>query len=213
MIKRSLKYLIIVAVNLLILTVMLFLWTDKLAITYNILLRPIEFLKIISFSLVSLISIRFLISFFRKQKITSIVTKIKAAALLTFLISSYLYVDYSSKIIRNKIISGKFRSRVGEKIETTTKLNGTKADNLTIEEYKAIIKTTSFPQIPNEAQNIGFSYEYDGFLPDYFFSLTYELPMEIEVDTMNYQKPHFLKYQTFEIIGDKKKVIYNEIRE
>lgn len=212
MIKRSLKYLVIVAVNLFILTGMLFLWTDKLAITYNYFLRPIESLKIISFSLASLIGMRFLVSFFRKKQITSIVTKIKVASLLTFLVSSYLYVGYSSKIIRNKIINGKFRSLVGGKIETTAKLNGTKADNLTLEEYKAIVKTTSFPQIPNEAQNIGYSYEYDGFLPDYFFSLTYELPIEIEVDTMNYQIPHFLKYQTFEIAGDKKKVIYNEIR-
>jgi len=135
------------------------------------------------------------------------------ASLLTFLVCSYLYVDYSSKIIQNKIINVKFRSRVGDKIESTVKLNGTKADSLTFEEYKAIAKTTSFPQIPNEAQNIGFSYEYDGFLPDYFFSLTYELPMEIEVDTMNYHGPHFLKYQTFEIVGYKKKVIYNEIQQ
>jgi hypothetical protein len=213
MIKRSLKYLIIAAVNVSILTAMLLLWTDKLQITYNFLILPIEFLKILGFSLVSLISMRVLINYFRKKNIISITSKIKIASLLTFLISSYLYIDYSSRIIRNRIIDGEFRARVADKIKKTGRLNGTKADSLTIEEYKAIAKTVPFPQIPGEAENIGYSYDFDGLLPDYYFSLTYEIPKKIEIDTMNYHKPHFFKYQTFEVIGDKKKVIYNEIQQ
>ena len=67
-----------------------------------------------------------------------------------------------------------------------------------------------FPKLPIEATNIMYNYQYDGFLPDYSFSLTYDLPKEMKVDSINYTNGDFSKYQSFEIIDNKKRVTYEE---
>lgn len=211
MFKKSLKYLIVATVNLILLTVLLALWTDNLELTFNEWVRPREFLKVIGFSLVSLIAMRILISFFRTKNITTTRVKIKVAALLTFLISSYLYIDYSTKVISNVIINREFRNQIDNKIKPSHVLaNGTKGENLTIKEYQQITKMYWLPKLPEEASNIQYSYSYDGFLPDYLFTVTYDLPIQMKVDTINYQKEDFSKYQTFEIVDNKKRVRYSE---
>lgn len=67
-----------------------------------------------------------------------------------------------------------------------------------------------FPKLPNEASNIKYSYSYDGFLPDYLFTVTYDLPAQIKVDTINYRKGDFSRYQSFVTIGNIKRVTYSE---
>jgi hypothetical protein len=211
MLKKLLKYLIVVTVNLIILTVLLTLWTDRLELTFNDWVRPREFLKIAAFSLASLIAIRILVSFFRHRNVTSISIKIKFAALLTFLVSSYLYIDYSTKVISNVFINRQFRNQVADKIKPSKELaNGTKGDSLTIKEYQQITKMCWFPKIPIEASNIQYNYGYDGFLPDYSFILTYDLPIQLKVDTINYNKGDFTKSQSIIIIDNKKRVTYSE---
>lgn len=211
MLKKSLKYIIIVSVNLIFLTVLLALWTDKLELTFNELVRPREFLKIMAFSFLSLIAMGILIMFFRRRNITTIRLKVKMAALLTFLISSYLYIDYSTKVISNEIVNRQFRKQIADKIQPSNGLaNGTKAEDLTIKEYEQITKMYWFPKLPPEASNIQYDYGYDGFLPDYSFTLRYDLPMQIKVDTINYAKGHFSKHQSFEIVDNKKRVTYSE---
>lgn len=197
MIKKSLKYLIISAVNVIILAVFLALWTDKLELTFNDWVRPREFLKIIGFSIISLIGMRILVSYLRHRNITTTSLKLKIAALLTFLISSYLYIDYSTKVISNVIVNRQFRNQIADKIKPSNRLNGTKGENLTIKEYQEITKMYWFPKLPAEASNIKYAYEYDGFLPDYLFTLTYDLPAQMKVDTINYKKGDFSKYQSF----------------
>lgn len=211
MFKKSLKYLIVATVNLILLTVLLALWTDNLELTFNDWVRPREFLKIIGFSLVSLIAMRILVSFFRNRNMTTTSVKIEVAALLTLLISSYLYIDYSSKVISNVIINREFRNQIDNKIKPSHVLaNGTKGENLTIKEYQQITKMYWFPKLPAEASNIQYSYGYDGFLSDYLFTMTYDLPIQMKVDTINYQKEDFAKYQSFEIVDNKKRVTYSE---
>jgi len=213
MLKKSLKYLIVAIVNLIILTIFLALWTEELELTFNNAVRPREFLKIIGFSLVSLIGIRMLVSLFRNRNITKTSFKIKTAALLTILISSYLYIDYSSKIL-HVILNREFRNQIAEKIMPSKGLaNGTKADNLSIQEYQEITKLNWFPKLPGEAANINYTYEYDGFLPDYSFTLTYDLPEQMKVDTINYQNGDFSRYQTFIIIDNIKRVTFSEYKE
>jgi hypothetical protein len=211
MLKKSLKYIIVVTVNLILLTVLLALWTDKLELTFNEWVRPREFLKIMAFSFLSLISIGILITFFRRRNITTTRLKIKMAALLTFFISSYLYIDYSKEVISNGIVNRQFRKQIADKIQPSNWLaNGTKSENLTIKEYEQIAKMYWFPKLPSEASNIQYDYGYDGFLPDYSFTLKYDLPMQIEVDTINYAKGDFSKHQSFEIVDNKKRVTYSE---
>ena len=211
MLKKSLKYIIIVAVNLILLTILLALWTDKLELTFNEWVRPREFLKIMAFNFLSLIAMRILITFYRRRNITTTRLKIKMASLLTFLISSYLYIDYSTKVIGNEIVNRQFRKQIADKIQPSNRLaNGTKAENLTIKEYEQITKMYWFPKLPSEASNIQYDYGYDGLLPDYSFTLKYDLPLQIKVDTINYEKGDFLKYQSFEIFDNKKRVTYGE---
>ena len=211
MLKKSFKYLIISTVNLIVLTTLLAIWTDKLELTFNELVRPFEFLKILGFSILSLIGMRILVFYFRKKNIQATRTKLKLAMLLTLLISSYLYVDYSIKLVENVIVNRKFRNKIADKIKPSNGLaNGTTAENLTIKEYQQIASMNWFPKLPIEATNIMYDYQYDGFLTDYSFSLTYDLPKEMKVDTINYTSGDFTRYQTFKLVDNIKRVTYNE---
>jgi hypothetical protein len=211
MIKKSLKYLTIASVNLIVLTILLALWTDDLELTFNDLVRPAEFLIILGVTALSLLSMRLLVNYFRQKKIYSIKSKVKIATALTLLISSYLYFTYSQKVYQNFLINGKFRKQISEKIMSADMLpNGTKADNLTSSEYNFITDMCWFPTLPKEATHVSYNYRYDGFLPDYSFILTYDMPLGIKVDTMNYSKGDFEKSQTVKIIGDSQRVTYSE---
>jgi hypothetical protein len=198
--------------NLIVLTILLALWTDRLELLFNDWVRPFEFLKIIGFSIASLIAMRIAVSFFRKRTITDIKTKIKIASFLTLLVSLYLYIDYSAKLIKNRIINGHLRSQIAAKIQSADG-NGTKANNLTIQEYQEISKLTWFPKLPKQATDINYSYQYDGFLPDYYFELTYNVPKEIKVDTLYFQQGDFTRSQTVDVLSDKLKVTYTEIEQ
>jgi hypothetical protein len=109
------------------------------------------------------------------------------------------------------IVSRQIRNQIADKIKPSNELaNGTKGDSLTIKEYQQITKIYWFPKLPNEASNIQYSYSYDGFLPDYLFTVKYDLPAQIKVDTINDKKGDFSKYQSFVIIDDIKRVTYSE---
>ena len=211
MFKKSLKYLTIAFVNILLLTAFLFFWTDELEMTFNYGVLVWEQLKIIGFGILSLIAMRFLVSYFRNKKIVDTGLKIKVALLLTFLVSSYLYVDYSSKIIKNVIVNGRLRKQIANKIKPSDKMSGSKGENLTSLEYQTITEIYWFPKLPIEASNISYVYEYDGFLPDYLFELTYDLPKHLTVDTFNVEREQFSRYQSCIIKDNTKKVTYTEI--
>ena len=210
----TLKYLIIVGINLIVLSILLAIWTDKLELIFNDLVRPVEFLKIIGFTIVALIGIRILLYYFKKKNSHSTSTRIKTAILLTFMVSSYLYVDYSIRIVNTKIIHREFRNNLADKIQVYTEYpNGMRAENLTIQEYDLITEMNWFPKLPQEANNILFNYMYDNFLPDYSFILEYDLPIEIEVDTFHRNEGDFSTSNSFVIMGTKKRVTYNEMEQ
>ena len=214
MLKQSLKYLAIAFVNLAILTILLALWTDHLELLYNDWVRPLEFLKIIGFSFASLIGMKLLVNYCRKKNITSVNTRIKLATLTTFLISSYLYLNYSTKVVRNQILHRETRNRVVNKIQIRREsAHSTKAANLTISEYREVAKITGFPKLPDQSTNVEYEYYYDGFLPDYSFHLVYDLPAEVKVDTANEHEGHFSNYQAYKIISNKKRVTHEESRQ
>jgi hypothetical protein len=150
---------------------------------------------------------RLAISFFRKRAINDVRTKLRIATFLTLLVSSYLYIDYSAKIINNRIINGHLREQIATKVHSDEG-NRTIGSNLTIQEYQQISEITWFPKLPDDAANINYSYWYDGFLPDYIFELTYLLPKEAKVESFDIRQGDFTKTQTVNVIGDKIKVVY-----
>ncbi|PCH77721.1 MAG: hypothetical protein COB98_02680 [Flavobacteriaceae bacterium] len=206
MIRKSIKYLVIVLINLIILTGLLACWTDFVELTFNSWIRPLEFLKIIGVTLLSLIVIRITIGFYRKRN-TSIKSRIRVSILLTILISSFLYFNYSKNIYVNRIQNGELRKGLEIKIEPANGLAyGTKADNLTFEEYQEITRSKWFPKLQKNADSISYYYTYDGFLPDYSFNVSYSLPNNIEIDSTEF------RYGKIEIDtnGIKKRISYSE---
>jgi len=212
MIKKSLKYLVIVFVNFIFLTILLTVWTDQFELYFNDLVRPIEFLKLIGISILGLILLRFAVSIFRTLKIKSINRKIGISILLIFLISGFFYIDYGNKIYTNRFANNELRNGIVKKIKPVENglAFGNKAEYLTGKEYSEITKLKWFPKLPKSAENISYSYDYDGFLPDYSFLLSYDLPKETKVDTMTYKNGNFSKSRIFEIIDNKKRVTYYE---
>ena len=187
MIRKSIKYLVIVLINLIILTGLLAYWTDFVELTFNSYVRPIEFLKIIGFTFLSLIGIRIAIGFFRKWD-TPIKKRIQISALLTILISSFLYFTYLKKIYENRFLKEELRKELSMKIEPANGLAfGTKADNLTFEQYEEITRIKWFPKLQKNADSISYYYTYDGFLPDYSFNVSYNLPKNVEVDSTEFK--------------------------
>jgi DNA-binding Xre family transcriptional regulator len=206
MIRKSIKYLVIALINLIILTVLLAYWTDFVELTFNSYVRPIEFLKIIGFTLLSLIGIRIAIGFFRKRN-TSFKKRIQISTLITILVSSFLYFNYSKMIYKNRIQNRELRKELALKIEPVNILAfGTKADNLTFEEYEEITQINWFPKLQKKADSISYVYTYDGFLSDYSFYVSYIIPNTIEIDSTE------IKYGKIEVdtIGNKFRINYSE---
>ena len=193
---------------------MLAIWTDKFELEFNDLVRPIEFLKLIGISILGLIILASSVSFFRKYKINSVMKRIKISVILMLLFSLYFYVDYSIKIYTNRVSNGELRNEIMEKVSPIENGLGfgTKASNLSIKEYSEITKVNWFKKIPNNAENIEYRYSYEGFLPDYSFSISYDLPKESQVDTLNFVDGSFSKKQSFKVVGNKVRVTYYELQ-
>jgi hypothetical protein len=205
----NLKYLVPI-INLVILTVLLAFWTDSLERTFDELVRPFEFLKIIFFTILSLIGIGILHYFLPvnlKRKKLEIITSIT----ITILASSYLYISFIPKVIHN-IAHHESRNQIFEKIKPANGMaHGTKATNLTMKEYLELRKLNGFPIIPQEATNINYIHQYDGFLPDYLLTISYALPQKVKVDIVDFNKGGFIQQQTCEPLGNKQLVTYTEI--
>ncbi len=169
-----------------------------------------EFLKIIGLTLLALIGMKVLVGIMNKRASASLTRKkLIYSSLLTLTISSYFYITYSINAY-NRLFN-ETRHSLTQKIEDAQLLAyGTKADNLTNDEYSCLTDMTWFPEIPKTANKISYLYTYDGFLPDYTFRLSYEVPVHETVDTMNYEKGDFSKSQTVENRGDRKLVTYEE---
>ncbi|WP_170234471.1 hypothetical protein [Bizionia saleffrena] len=133
--------------------------------------------------------------------------RIQISALITILISSFLYFNYSKNIYKNRIQKSELRKGLAMKIEPANGLAfGTKADNLTFDEYQEITRIKWFPKLQKNADSISYHYTYDGFLPDYSFNVSYNLPKNIGIDSTEF------KYGKIKIdtIGNIKRISYSE---
>ncbi len=184
MIKKSLKYLLVISANLAMLTILLAIWTDFIEVSFNSFLRPKEFLKIIGCSLLSLLVIRMSILYFRNYNF-KIQKRILISVILTLTISSPLYVHYSQKIYENCFLHGAVRKQLDNKIKPAYALaHGIQGDNLTLEEYRELTRIHWFPQVQEESDSISFFYTYEMYLPDYSFNLSFKLPKNVEIDSV-----------------------------
>ncbi|MHA7099040.1 hypothetical protein [Roseivirga pacifica] len=209
--KRALKYLTILGFNFIALISLLILWTDPLELSFNELVRPIEALKLISLSIILLIAIRVQITFFRQRKINNLKKRIRLSTALTILLSSYFYVTYTIKAVENRVIFKQSRKNVMSKVEITNSLTlGSKAENLTHQEYTFITQAGWFPEISSNATQISYEYKYDGFLPDYSLTIEYLLPKNENIEEFNIHDNDFFKSLTVNEINDKKYVKYIE---
>jgi hypothetical protein len=208
---RSVKYLIVNLVNVAILTTLLALWTDVLELNLHQFVRPVEFLKILAFSFLSLVCVGCYSFYLRKKGVKRVATRIKGAIILTALTSSYLYITYTERVISNVIINGRFREQLAAKIKPSVGLaNGTKAAGLSNREYHTVAALTGLPPLSPTAGNIAYQYEFDGFLPDYFLMLTYEVPRETGVVAYDHSKGNWSCTQSVSVIGDVERITYTE---
>lgn len=206
--KRAFKYLVIAAINAVLLTAMLWLWADKLEVLFSDWVLVIEALKILGCTVASLIAIRIAVYFLRKKNIANNRTRIKVATAITLLISSYLYIEYAVNIADHNITNRQFRQAIAAK----TSYDGMSREvaNLSYKEYAAIREMTCYPAVDSNANNISFAYHYDGFLPDYDFSISYFLPLGSKADTFNRQQGEFSESQTTDTVNGQLKVTYTE---
>lgn len=206
----SLKYLLIACINAAILTVLLTLWTDPLEMRINTFVRPIEFLKIIGLTLLSLVGMRIVVSILNKKTFSDLPKrKIAYSIVVTVAISAYLYLDYASNVYSR--FFDESRHSLLEKIEDLKMLTyGTKADNLTFKEYSLLADITWFPELPKSADKISYLYTYDGFFPDYTFRLNYRVPADTDIEQIDYENEGISKRQSFVVAGGRKNVTYEE---
>lgn len=128
------------------------------------------------------------------------------------LICSPVYVKLILKYKNDIITNTTIRTQIIKKTKKSNWFYGTSATRLTLTEYQEICKIYLFPKLPKEATNIDYNYEYEGFLPDYTLSITYNLPKAIYVKTIDYKDGQFSKSQSYTILNNTKRVTYNELR-
>lgn len=209
MFRKSLKYLAVVFINFMILWILLMAWVDGFELEFNKSVYSFEKIKLIGLSVLFLLLLRILVFLFRHFKINS--KKVLLSSCLVVVLSSFFYLDYSRRIYNNRFINKELRAQVIQKVKPYQgSWFGNIAENLTEKEYHEITKINWFPTIPKGAENISYNYEYEGFLPDYSFTLNYDLPINVKVDTMHYKDHNFSKRKTFEIVNNKKRVTYYE---
>lgn len=210
---RSLKYLLIVFANLIILSGLLTLWADPLQIRISEWTVAIGVLYILTITFLSLIGIRILVAIFRRRRI-EIPKKIIISVIFTLLISSWLYVGYIKKAVNNRIINWNTRQLALLKIRDNNIPYGSGfyAQNLTRGEYHQIAKIKGFKKVPIGASDINISYTISGMPGDYVFNLTYQLPLGSEVDETENVGGDIIEHQGFEEKSDIIKVTYYKAR-
>lgn len=183
---RSLKYLLIVFANLIILSGLLALWADPLQIRISEWPVAIGVLYILTGTFLSLIGIRILVVIFRRRSI-EIRKRIRISVVFTLLISSWLYVGYTIKAVNNRIINRNTRQLALLKIRDNNIPYGSGfyAQNLTWSEYHQIAKIKGFKKVPMGAWDINIDYTISGMPGDFVFNLVYCLPSGLEVEEID----------------------------
>lgn len=210
MLKRSLKYLLIAGSNAVVLALMLVLWADDVALKINPNIRLREAVQILGLTALILVGMLVLVRGLIKQhREGTAKKKIRYSVVLTLVSLSFFYSQYTVHSF-NRLFNPA-RASLSEKMEAGTGLAyGTTAAGLSFEEYSILSDMVWFPAVPKRATEISYSHDYDGFLPDYSFSLAYTVPQTEYIKEMDYRDGRDWKTCSVEIIGDKQQVLYTE---
>lgn len=211
MLRKSVKYVLIASVNVCLLLVLSVRGTGDLRLVGDS-SRLAELMEVFFLFCGTLIAMRIMVGTIRKKSIAlSWKRKARYAVLLTLLISGYYYLSYGVNI--HDRYTNAVRQSLASKIESLKMLDyGSKAEALTYTEYEVLRRWKNFSEISSLAENISYKYSYDGFLPDYIFQLNYEVPLDVEIETINQAQVQFSRSQNFEIVGNRKVVSYSEGR-
>ena len=210
--KRSFKYLLIALVNLLVLIVMLALWADALLLTFNSVTVLWELLRILGFTLLALIGMSLLVFTLRRRGAVPVRQRIKRAVLLTLILCSWLYVDYSVKLINNRVVNRTVRADLVSKVATFPFPRTLFAENLTPKEYRQIRTVVEFPELPPEASNIRISYSISGLQGDYNMEVHYDLPPDTPVDQLEHREGDLVTRRSHEVLEDRVRATWKQIR-
>lgn len=210
-ILKSLKYILIALLNAILLFYLLNKCYDALSYRFDSHLD--DLFKISVVIIVSLIGMRILVAYFRRKKIESVRTKIIASIVLTLLVSAFLYVNFSYHLVHNKLLNRTFRSALNRKLKPVmegpygelTKINCV----LNSKEYQEISNSGVLPKLPIEATNIKLAYEHFSFLGDFSLHVIYDVPLNVEVKTIEKEGVDWSENQSFETVGNIKRVSYS----
>ena len=207
MLRKSLKYLVIIALNAVLLLILILVSSDRLFRLLNPGYIRFELLKIGGISVVIVLIIGLATAVFKDRGITTKKQKLIATAVLSVLISSLFYMDYVPRVVTRFTQNNALRHTVVNKIKRSQLYPyGLEIKQLSHAQYTAMTNSKWFPKIQAQATNIDVSYTYDGFLPDYSFNLKYSLPLGVKIDSSQ------LSYGTIKIdtIGQLQQIGYNE---
>ena len=160
-----------------------------------------QFFLIFCISIFCLIGIRLLLYVLNRSNPSPELEtkKIRYSILVTLLISNWMYGSYSIEIVDQ--VFNENRRYVRDKIEIKNGYpEGSIGENLTGGEFNELAKRNWFPSIDESARNVSYTYTHDGFLPDYGFHLTYEVPESVEIEVILDTNGTYNKTQTFTLV-------------
>jgi hypothetical protein len=212
MLRKSIKYFIVLSINALVLWLLMLIWTDRVELILCYDIRNWEGLKILAFSFLCIIGVGGVLTYCKNKNITEPYQKMKITAIVCVGICSYLYATYLYKTANNRLFYWGLRSEIAKKMDDKGVLGGysSSAKNLNFREYQEIKTTANLPDISEQASHISYNRREDLFLPDYYFTLSYDLPKSIKRDTFHEGvEGDYSESQTVTFFEGKQRVEYN----
>ncbi len=206
---------IVLIVNAVILFLLAKIWIDPLELTLNSSVQFNEIAKIIEFSISSLIGSLILYQILRKKQVYSLKRRLFYSVVLTLLICSYLYVDYSIRIVNNRIVNCGVRDELLIKARPLRMgaYSNYVLNDLNISEYRQIARILEFPKLNRQASNISVNYGiYQNLFGDCSLRIEYDLPKNVDIKEFEYHgdRMNYKNYQRVEQVGSSQKVTFVE---
>lgn len=208
---RSLKYFGIAGANLINLTMFLAWRNDFLYIEVNPTGNFWGFVEILGISFLAFFVCSMVVLLLRNRKWSNRSQRVFVATAITIVASGILYVPYCSGAFLNRLVYFQTRQSALAKFTGEKYLAfGFCAENLTWKEYEQIRQSRGLPYIYASADSISTCYSWDGFLPDYYLRITYQVPSTEQVWEYEIKDGDWSKTQKVKIKGSMKEVHYSE---
>lgn len=151
----------------------------------------------------------------QRKKQQTILQRFKISAVLTLIVFSWLYVDYTAQIIRNRLINQNVRAELLDKtfIGNMGRATFVNAKDLSYREYKQFARPLKLIKLNKKAYDITLDCDVTRNLAgEYATNITYSLSSSIDVKEFEYQgdRKDYKKSQTVEPVGEVQKVTFEE---